>query len=239
VDGDSRPSGDGYDVGADEAGPVLALTKSGPEWANPGTEITYDLRLTNLGALPASTVTLTDSLPAGSHFLAATGGGTASDGIVAWAGLHVAPRGGAVTRTFVVTATETITNDDYRASAEGVQVVAGTPAVRTNRNHAPEADAGPDQTVDPLALVTLDGGGSIDPDGHAMTAHWTQIGGDSVGLNNSCAISSTFNAPGTLGDLAFKLVLTDVHGLSDSDTTVVKVGEESFVYLPLVVRQAP
>jgi uncharacterized repeat protein (TIGR01451 family) len=239
VDGDSRPSGDGYDVGADEAGPVLALTKSGPEWANPGAEITYDLRLTNLGALPASGVTLTDTLPAGSHFVAATGGGTASGGTIAWPGLDVAPHGGAVTRTFVVTATETITNDDYRASAEAVQAVAGKVAVRTNRNHAPQAAAGPDQTVDPLALVTLDGSGSADPDGHAMTARWTQIGEDSVTLSNNSAVSPTFNAPGTLGDLTFKLVLTDVHGLSDSDTTVVTVFEEWFVYLPLVVRQAP
>ena len=72
-----------------------------------------------------------------------------------------------------------------------------------------------------------------------FTVRWTQIGGESVRLNNASAISPTFNAPDGTTELAFRLVVTDVHGLSGADTTTVSVQKDEFVYLPLVVRHAP
>jgi uncharacterized repeat protein (TIGR01451 family) len=223
---------------------VLALTKAGPAWANPGALITYALRVSNGGAFTATAVVLTDPLPAGGHFVAASdggnlAGGTASGGAVIWPAFDVAALG-ALTRTLMVTATGTITNDDYRAAAEGLPTVVGAAAVRTARNHPPEAAAGPDQTVDRGDLVTLDGSGSGDPDGHPLTIRWTQTDGPGVSLSDGGALSPTFTAPGVAGVLTFTLTVSDAHGLSDADATTVTVcGADTFVYLPLVVRQSP
>lgn len=52
--------------------PDLALSKTGPAQAIAGTEITYTLRITNTGTATASTVVLTDTLPAGLSFVAQT-----------------------------------------------------------------------------------------------------------------------------------------------------------------------
>jgi len=61
VDGDPRPQGEGYDLGADETG--LALTKqASPERVLPGTQLRYTIRVTNTSGVTL-TVTLTDFLP--------------------------------------------------------------------------------------------------------------------------------------------------------------------------------
>src|SRR5205823_6266609 len=47
----------------------LAVTKSGPATANPGTIFTYNVGLTNNGPSDATAVTLTDPLPAATSFV--------------------------------------------------------------------------------------------------------------------------------------------------------------------------
>jgi uncharacterized repeat protein (TIGR01451 family) len=236
VDRDLRPRGAGYDVGADEAGPVLTLTKAGPAWANPGALITYTLYVGNGGALTATTVLLTDTLPAGSAFAAASHGGTQAHGAVTWPAFEVAPDA-VVSRILTVTAVGTITNADYRASAQGVPTVFGAVAVRTARNHPPQANAGPDQVVEQGEMVTLTGGASSDPDGHALTFRWTQTGGAGVALSDEGSPGPTFTAPHEAGVLTFTLTVSDPYGLSDVDAISVTVSEEArFVYLPLVLR---
>ncbi|MEA3340211.1 MAG: PKD domain-containing protein, partial [Chloroflexota bacterium] len=99
----------------------------------------------------------------------------------------------------------------------------------------PAADAGVSQTVAPGAVVALDGSGSSDPDGDALTYGWAQTGGTLVTLSGSSAISPTFTAPDDPTVLIFTLTITDSFGLSDDAVTTVTV-EQYHIYLPLVLR---
>ncbi len=93
-----------------------------------------------------------------------------------------------------------------------------------NRNEAPTAEAGPDQSdVAAGATVTLSGS-ATDPDaGDALTYAWTQVSGASVELSSSAAASATFAAPASGGALTFRLRATDAGGLWGEDETTVSV----------------
>ena len=97
----------------------------------------------------------------------------------------------------------------------------------SNRNEAPVANAGEDQTgIQEGATVTLAGSGS-DPDaGDELTYAWTQTGGTSVTLSDAAAAAPTFTAPtGLTADatLIFSLRVTDKAGLSHQDSVSVTV----------------
>lgn len=97
-------------------------------------------------------------------------------------------------------------------------------------NQPPVADAGPDRTVTETNVVTLDGSGSSDPEGGALSYFWSQIGGAPVALSSATAVRPTFAAPeiGTVDVvLSFELTVTDAGGLRNSDrvnVTVVNAG---------------
>jgi hypothetical protein len=105
--------------------------------------------------------------------------------------------------------------------------------LRTGPNQPPVADAGSDQSVDTLALITLDGSASSDPDGHLpLTYYWTQTGGPSVSFSPALSIT-TFTAPDPTV-LTFTLVVTDSLGLPDPtpDEVVITVSSDE-VLLPV------
>jgi hypothetical protein len=110
--------------------------------------------------------------------------------------------------------------------------------VITVDNQPPLADAGLDQTVNPLALVTLDGSGSGDPDGDLPLAYlWTQTGGPPVELSDPTSVNPTFTAPGNPAVLTFTLTVTDSLGLAGLTVDEVVITVKPYcVYLPLVVR---
>jgi len=235
--GVNRPQGDGCDIGAYEAEmPDLTLTKSGPARFSPQERITYTLYVTNTGALTATNVVLTDTLPSGAALVVASDGGIEASGVVTWPVFSVPPGGGLVTRTFAVTATETITNADYAAAPQGLPGVKGAVVIVSSLNHAPAADAGDPQTIGPGDLVTLDGSNSQDDDGDALDYGWRQTGGTPmVTLSGAYSATATFTAPTTPGVLTFTLTVTDTFGASDAAITTVTV-EEYCIYLPLVMR---
>ena len=94
-------------------------------------------------------------------------------------------------------------------------------------NEAPTADAGPDQTVDSGASVTLDGSGSSDPEGDPLTFLWTQVAGPTVTLTGDDTDAPTFDAPVVMDDtvLTFSLTVDDTVN-SDMDMVDITVRAE-------------
>jgi len=84
----------------------------------------------------------------------------------------------------------------------------------------PVADAGPDQIGGRPGTITLNGSGSYDPLGLALTYKWTQIGGPPVSLSNSNAAMATFTAAEGQ-TYSFRLTVTNTEGLSASARTTV------------------
>jgi hypothetical protein len=89
-------------------------------------------------------------------------------------------------------------------------------------NVAPTADAGPDQTVDELAEVTLDGTGSTDSDGTVSSYTWVQTAGTVVTLDETSPANPTFTAPDLAANetLTFQLTVTDDDGDDSAPDTV-------------------
>jgi hypothetical protein len=138
----------------------------------------------------------------------------------------------AVTGRTVLRFSLVVTDDDgANSDADTVNVTVNN--VVTGGNNRPTANAGPDQTVNEGASVTLNGSGSADNDGTiAANAYaWRQTSGPSVG---SLANSSTpgFTAPAVTATtvLTFSLVVTDDDAAnSTADTvnvTVDNVGDD-------------
>lgn len=74
-------------------------------------------------------------------------------------------------------------------------LVALTTVRVTTDNSAPIAIVGPEQTVFPNDIVTLDGSASYDPDGDSLTYTWTQVEGPKVALKNAKSAKPNFVAP--------------------------------------------
>lgn len=87
-------------------------------------------------------------------------------------------------------------------------------------NQKPVADAGSDETVEATgsngAAVVLDGTGSSDPDGDALTYHWS-TGDQSLG--DAAEIETTLS----VGTHTVTLTVTDDNGASAQDEVVVEV----------------
>lgn len=83
--------------------------------------------------------------------------------------------------------------------------------------------------------VTLDGSGSTDPAGSALTYAWTQTGGPSVSLSDPTAAKPTFVAGGP-GNYAFSLIVTNQKGLvslpADTDAAVSASNSSGGAFAP-------
>ena len=86
-------------------------------------------------------------------------------------------------------------------------------------NTPPIADAGPDQLVSAgqncLAVVTLDGSSSTDPDGDLLTYKWSGSFGTATGVSPQVSLG--------LGSQTVTLTVTDTNGAADSDTLTILV----------------
>lgn len=90
----------------------------------------------------------------------------------------------------------------------------------TPENDPPTADAGADQTVEVGTEVTLDGSGSSDPDGDALTYRWTQTNRPTVTLSDTRGVIPTFT-PTEAGTCVFSLVVSDGKANSEVDEVTV------------------
>jgi len=118
------------------------------------------------------------------------------------------------------TATVTVTFGDGSTVDVPIVSVPAGPA-----NQPPAADAGPDQTVDIDAQVTLSGQAS-DSDGSITNVFWELVTtGTSVTLTGANTLFASFAAPAVTADttLTFRLTVTDDIGASTSDEVNVLV----------------
>jgi uncharacterized repeat protein (TIGR01451 family) len=113
--------------------PVLALTLTdSPDPVAAGSNITYTLSYSNTGNMNATTVALTDALPASTTFVSATGGGTLSGSTVTWsiASLNAGASGSVQLVVKVqspLASGTTITNGTSSIASAQTAAVAGAP----------------------------------------------------------------------------------------------------------------
>ncbi len=91
------------------------------------------------------------------------------------------------------------------------------------QNTAPVANAGPDQTVNQKATVTLDGSASSDADGDNLIYTWTAPAG--ITLSDIHAVKPTFTSPVVSANTpyAFQLVVNDGKTNSQPDEVIITV----------------
>jgi hypothetical protein len=101
-------------------------------------------------------------------------------------------------------------------------------------NTAPIADAGPDQTEDGDAAISLDGSGSYDPDGDQITYMWsfdTLPSGSNLAsreapfTSNHTTTASTSFTPDAVGTYIVKLTVADGSTVSAPDLVIITVSE--------------
>jgi uncharacterized repeat protein (TIGR01451 family) len=102
--------------------PRLTIQASAPAWAASGASITITLTASNSGLVTATNTLVTNTLPANAFYVS---GGTLNSGVISWNAGNLAPNASTQV-SFVVTATTTVINNDYRASASGGYSAIGT-----------------------------------------------------------------------------------------------------------------
>jgi hypothetical protein len=122
----------------------------------------------------------------------------------------------------VILTFELTVSDGVENSTDTVNIIINNVDV----NQLPTADAGSDQEVDELTLVTLNGTGSNDPDGDTLVYSWTQIDGIPVELDDPSSPNPSFtapevNSPGNV--LTFQLTVSDGNGGNATDTVDIIV----------------
>lgn len=107
---------------------ALQITKSGPSTATPNAFIVYTLSVTNTSNLTATNVIITDRIPLHAQYVT---GGVREGEIVKWMDIGNLAPAEPVSRVFVVTAGQTITNSDYGVQADDIPVITGTKSIVT------------------------------------------------------------------------------------------------------------
>jgi len=123
-------------------GPHLSIALRGPGVAAPGAPIAYTLRVANSGASALGGVLISDTLPLGASLLGIDAGGSVSLGVATWAISDTLAPGAVVERSLTVSATASVENVAFAASAPGV-FAEGSAPLRTTVD-APRLFLAPD-----------------------------------------------------------------------------------------------
>lgn len=111
-----------------------------------------------------------------------------------------------------------VTDGEATSNIAKVNIIIGT------LNKPPIAQAGSDIDVTVLNSVTLDGTGSIDPDGSFLSYLWVQTSGPTVLLSDSTSAQPTFSTSDETETLSFSLFVTDDSlAQSEPDEVIVNI----------------
>ncbi len=87
-------------------------------------------------------------------------------------------------------------------------------------NKPPHASAGEDLTVEPGALVTVDGSASLDPDDDPLTFEWAKTSGPEIALQGAGEAIVTFVAPQEASAIELLLLVSDGEASSLDSVTI-------------------
>ncbi|HRQ37884.1 MAG TPA: choice-of-anchor Q domain-containing protein [Chloroflexota bacterium] len=216
------------DIGAFEAEVAfLSIAKSGTELVATNTPITYELVISNLSGVTLTNVIITDALPIGANYVS---GGTLVGNVVSWTVSNLLP-GEVITEQFVVTATETITNQHYRVSADEGYIATGVIAVVTQV----EMPIGGLTAVNnsPTTLGQSTTFTAAISSGSNVTYTWA-FGDGSTGF--SPVVSHTYTEAGS-----YTAVVTARNAVSEISTetavTIIDPAQTTrYIYLPVVIK---
>jgi uncharacterized repeat protein (TIGR01451 family) len=199
--------------------PALVLSQSAPDVpVGAGSNVTYTLKLRNIGNQNATGVAITDLLPVNTSFVSASNGGTLAKGRANWSGLTV-PAGGSTSVTFTVriasslpSGTTSIVNDRIDVTSAQGAATSGSPLV------TPIAPAH-GLTVVPAAQT--DGARTGASATYPVTVRNIGYQSDTVSFaaSNGWSSAAVYDATCTT-----PLAVTGVLGAGDSATVCVKVG---------------
>jgi len=136
--------------------PILSVTASdSPDPVAAGGDLTYTLSYSNTGTAGATSLVISDTVPANTTFVSATGGGTLSAGVVTWSIASLAAGASGSVQLVVRVATPlangtTITNASYAIVSNETQSVAGS-TVTTTVTSSPGLSVVSTDAPDPVA----------------------------------------------------------------------------------------
>jgi uncharacterized repeat protein (TIGR01451 family) len=107
---------------------ILSITKTGPAGAIIGEFMSYRITISNEGGTTATNLIISDTIPSGAFY--AAGGGVQVGNIIRWQENSLTP-GSSIQLPFLLTATKTITNSNYRVTADGGVAAVGKEPVVT------------------------------------------------------------------------------------------------------------
>lgn len=157
------------------------------------------------------------------------GTATLADVFRALNGVETSPINYTDMRSEVVTRTDESTGqwlDTYTGTSD-VPTIPAEISDAYDTNTVPSAVTGSNRSVGERSLVELDGTGSGDANGDALSYSWTQTAGPGVSLSDANASTPVFVAPGVNGTerLRFRLNVSDGNGGVGTDSVSVTVDD--------------
>ena len=201
--------------------PVLALSLTdSPDPVPAGANLTYTLNWSNTGTMDATSLVVTDSVPANTTFVSATGGGTESGGVVTWTVPTLAV-GGSGSAQLVVRVTTPLANGTTLANSGAAADCAET---------SPVTAASVTTTVTSAPVLTVSAADAPDPVAAGSDVTYTLTYGNSgnadatsVVLSDTLPVNTAFVSSTNGGTRSGQVVTWNLGTLSPGATGSVQV----------------